>query len=161
MRGDGELTARMMSLDFDNYLPGLILHKVDRASMLNSLEARSPFLDHRLVEWSQRLPLRYKLGPEGQKLIVKRSLVGRIPEELLTRKKMGFGTPLGRWFRNELADYLGDHLHSSRLAADGWLDQEELDRVLGAHKRRSRNWGEALWALLTLEVWYRRWVATR
>lgn len=161
MRGEGELTARMMSLDFEHYLPGLILHKVDRASMLNSLEARSPFLDHRLIEWSQQLPLRFKLGAEGQKLIVKRSLLGRIPGELLTRKKMGFGTPLGRWFRHELAEYLGDHLHSSRLAADGWLDQTELDRVLSAHKRRARNWGEALWALLTLEVWYRRWIAPR
>ena len=158
MRGDGELLARMMSLDLENYLPQLILHKVDRASMLSSLEARSPFLDHRLLEWSQRLPLRYKLGSAGTKVLVKKSLVGRVPEELLTRSKMGFGTPLGRWFRNELADYLRDHLGSSRLAADGWLDQSELDRMLASHQRRSRNLGEALWTLLTLEVWYRRWV---
>ena len=158
LSGDEDFEARMMALDLRHELPGLILWKVDRASMLSSLEVRSPFLDHRLVEWSQSVSPRLKIRGEETKWLVKRALEGRVPEGLLDRPKMGFGTPLGRWFRRELADYVNDHLGSSRLARDGYLDQRELERLLGAHRRRSRNLGEPLWVLLSAEVWYRTWV---
>ena len=157
------LVERAMHLDLVEELPGMILTKVDRASMLASLEVRSPFLDHELVEWAQALPLGFKVradsnGNAVRKWIVKRSLEVRVPAELLQRPKKGFGTPLGRWFRRELAGYLHDHLGSSGLARDGWLRQEELSRMLAAHRSRDRNLGEALWVLLALEVWYRNWV---
>ncbi len=154
----GSLVERAMSLDLVEELPGMILTKVDRASMLASLEVRSPFLDQELVEWAQALPLSFKVRGKERKWIVKRALEGRVPPELLERPKMGFGTPLGRWFRHELADYLHDHLGSSLLARDGYLRQAELDRMLATHRRRARNLGEALWVLLALEVWYRTWV---
>jgi asparagine synthase (glutamine-hydrolysing) len=162
-RPDPGLVARAMQLDLGEELPGLILTKVDRASMLASLEVRSPFLDHELVEWAAELPLELKAravpGAGGvQKWIVKRSLEGRVPAELLARKKQGFGTPLGRWFRRELAPLVDGTLGASRLAADGWLDARELARLRAAHRSRARNLGEALWVLLALEVWYRSWV---
>jgi asparagine synthase (glutamine-hydrolysing) len=160
---DPGLVARAMHLDLQEELPGMILTKVDRASMQASLEVRSPFLDHELVEWAADLPLDLKVravpgAGDVRKWIVKRSLEGRVPPELLLRAKKGFGTPLGRWFRRELAPLLEDHLGSSSLARDGWLSQPELARLLAAHRSRARNLGEALWVLLALEVWYRNWV---
>ncbi len=153
--GPGDLAARMMRCDLEHYLPGLILTKVDRASMLSSVEARSPFLDVDLVEWAARVPTEWKLGDGQQKRLVRALLEGRVPTELLTRKKKGFGTPLGRWFRGELRPRLDDLLLDSRLAADGWLDAAGLRALVGAHVARRRNLGEALWSLVVLETWYR------
>jgi len=160
----GPLAARMMALDQRHYLPGLILTKADRASMAASLELRSPFLDTDLLEWAARVPLSAKLqadGPDGSatgKRIVRRALEGRVPAALLERKKQGFGTPLGRWFRRELGQQTEDYLMQSRLAADGWLEERTVRAAVRAHKRRARNLGELLWTLLCLEVWYRTWV---
>jgi asparagine synthase (glutamine-hydrolysing) len=157
----GPLAARMMALDERHYLPGLILTKADRASMLASLEVRSPFLDTGLVEWAARVPLDKKLqadGPDGRgtgKRIVRRALEGRVPSGLFERKKQGFGTPLGRWFRRELGAQTEDYLMQSRLAADGWLEARTVRAAVRAHKRRARNLGELLWTLLCLEAWYR------
>ena len=158
-RSAAPLAARMMSHDLAHALPGMILTKVDRASMARSLEVRSPFLDHGLVEWAQALPVEHKLGPEGRKLVVRRALSGRVPAALLERPKKGFGTPLGRWFRRELRPLAEEHLGHSRLAAAGWLDARALRAVLDAHARKRRNLGETLWTLLALEVWFRRWAA--
>lgn len=155
---NGDLKARVMHLDLEHQLPGMILAKLDRASMLSSLEVRSPFLDHRLIEWSQKLSPDLKVNARGLKWLVRQALAGRVPPELLTRSKMGFGAPIARWFRRELAGYLHDHLDSSQLAQDGYLCQDEVRRMLAAHHRRARNLGEALWVLLALEVWYRSWV---
>ncbi len=158
LAGPGELGARMMRHDLGHYLPGLILTKVDRASMASSLEMRAPFLDRRMVEWAQTVPVALKI-PDAErgrtKHLVRRALDGRVPDGLLDRRKKGFGTPLGRWFRKDLAAYAAEHLESSRLAADGWLDGPTVRRLLAAHRTRRRNFGEALWTLLALEVWYR------
>ncbi len=159
LEGEGDLAARMMALDQRHYLPGLILTKADRASMAASLELRSPFLDSDLVEWAARVPVSAKLSPEGtSKRLVRRALEGRVPGELLTRSKKGFGPPIGRWFRRELGPQVEDYLLGSRLAADGWLEARALRAAVSAHRRKARNLGELLWTLLCLEAWYRTWV---
>ena len=86
------------------------------------------------------------------------SLEGRVPAQLLTRPKKGFGTPLGRWFRGELRVRTEELLLESRLAADGYLNAAGLRELYTAHRAKRRNFGEALWSLIVLESWYRRYV---
>ena len=155
----GALAARAMALDERHYLPGLILTKADRASMAASLELRSPFLDTDLLEWAATVPVEAKLGREGGKRIVRRALAGRVPAALLERKKRGFGTPLGRWFRRDLGPLVERTLLDSRLAAEGWLDAHAIEQAVHAHRRKMRNLGELLWTLLALELWSRRWLS--
>ncbi|TAJ07489.1 MAG: asparagine synthase (glutamine-hydrolyzing) [Planctomycetota bacterium] len=156
--GEGDLEERMVSFDLAHTLPGLILTKADRASMAHGLELRSPLLDHALVEWSRTLPGRCRIRDGNGKWLLRRWLEGRVPAEVLQRKKRGFGTPLGRWFRRELAPLSDGYLGASRLAADGWLEPRAIATLLREHRRRARNHGELLWALLALEIWYRNWV---
>lgn len=156
--GPGPMAARAMHHDLGNQLPDFILQKTDRASMARSLELRSPFLDVDLVEWSQGLPLDWKITGHERKRLVRRLLQQRVPPQLIGKRKRGFGTPLGRWFRHELRDYLHDHLGASHLVRDGWIHGGGLGAMLEAHRRKRRNFGEALWCLLALEVWYRTWV---
>lgn len=159
LAGPGDLAARMMAADYAEQLPGMILPKVDRASMMHSLEARSPFLDRELVEWAATVPTELKLDASGGKLVLRRALEGRVPPGHLERRKRGFGTPLGRWFRHELAGWLERTLLDGRLAADGWLDRSALAEVVDAHRTKRRNLGEPLWSLAVLETWYRRRIA--
>lgn len=158
LEGPGPMAARAMHHDLGNNLPDFILQKTDRASMARSLELRSPFLDVDLVEWSQGLPLDWKVTSSERKRLLRRLLHQRVPPRFIGKQKRGFGTPLGRWFRHELRGYLHDHLDDAQLVRDGWIDGKGLAAMLGAHRRKRRNFGEALWCLLALEVWYRTWV---
>ena len=144
----------MLALDQREYLPGLILTKADRASMQSGLELRSPLLDTDLVEWAAHLSERHR----SKKRLLRRALEGRVPPLLLERGKRGFGTPLGRWFRQDLARLVDELLLGSELARDGWLDGRGIARVVRSHRARARNYGEVLWTLLALETWYRTWV---
>src|SRR5207244_11990556 len=109
--GDGvDPLSRLQDLDLNTYLPGDILTKVDRMSMANSLEARVPLLDHPLVEFACRLPARFHLRSGQTKHLLKCALRGRVPEEVLTRPKHGFGVPLGAWLTERLPWFFQDHL---------------------------------------------------
>jgi asparagine synthase (glutamine-hydrolysing) len=115
-------------------------------------------MDRDLLAWAATVPSKHKIHGSSLKHIVRKAMDGRIPEQLTSRGKQGFGTPLGRWFRHELSDYLNAHLLESELARDGYLDQEYLTLMLRAHRKRWRNMGEVLWTLLSVEVWYRTWI---
>jgi asparagine synthase (glutamine-hydrolysing) len=145
----------VLAVDTLFYLPTDLLVKMDITSMANSLEARSPFLDHRLVEFAARLPSSFKLRRLTTKYLLKRTLRGIVPFANLQRSKRGFAVPIGRWLRTELRDVLSDHLLSSRLAQHGLLRQEALDALIGAHLRLEMDCTHQLWALLMLELWYR------
>jgi asparagine synthase (glutamine-hydrolysing) len=143
--------------DFASYLPFDLLTKVDIASMACSLECRSPFLDHELVEFALSLPMRWKLDGAGGKRILKDWARQLLPAEILDRPKMGFGAPVGEWFRNELRDPLRESL----LAADGLcariLDRDRLATLLDEHAAGRVNHEHRLWALFMLERWGERW----
>src|SRR5204863_1139587 len=104
------------------YLPEDLLAKVDIASMANSLEARSPFLDHRLVEFCAALPSSYKLRGRTSKWLLRRLMRDRLPPEVLTRSKMGFGVPVGEWLRGDLRPLLEDTVLSSRATQRGYFN---------------------------------------
>ena len=143
-------------LDIKTYLVGDILTKVDRASMAHSLEVRVPLLDHHLVEWIATLPSDMKLkGSEG-KYIFKKSLEGRLSDDILYRKKMGFAVPLGRWFREELKDKIRSSVLSERMKDSGYFDVNYLHHLVEQHQSGVRDYSASLWTLMMFDQFLAR-----
>ncbi len=148
-------------LDLKTWLPGDILTKVDRASMSVGLEARSPFLDHRLVEWAATLPAALKLRGTAGKWILKRALEKRLPPEILHRRKQGFSVPLARWFRDPLRTRIRESLLGGALADSRFFDLTTVARLLDQHQSGLRDHSATLWLLLMFETFLRREAGAR
>jgi asparagine synthase (glutamine-hydrolysing) len=146
--------GRAMEADINLYLPGDLLFKIDIATMANSLEARSPFLDHQMVEWAASLPTRLKVGPLRTKHVLKRAVADWLPAQVLNRPKRGFGVPLDSWLRGELRDLAHDLLTDQTARARGLFRPETVLRLLQEHDMGIDH-GERLWALIQLENWHR------
>jgi asparagine synthase (glutamine-hydrolysing) len=119
--------------------------------MAHSLEVRVPLLDHKLVEWIATLPSHFKLrGGEG-KYIFKKSLEGRLPKDILYRPKMGFGVPLGQWFRGELKQNIRDSVLSERMMSCGFFEADYLRRLVDHHQSGLRDYSSPLWTLMMFD----------
>jgi asparagine synthase (glutamine-hydrolysing) len=141
--------------DFATYLPDDLMVKVDIASMAVALEGRSPFLDHEMLELTTKIPFHLKIkGLNNKKYILKKSLEGILPHELMYRPKMGFGVPIEAWFRNELKDYTKNKLLSGKLINHNLFKQEAIQDILERHVSTNINFSPHIWALLTLELWF-------
>jgi asparagine synthase (glutamine-hydrolysing) len=150
-------TERMMYMDLVNYLPEDILTKLDRASMATSLEARVPFLDHRLVEFAWRLPLDYKIH-EGQGKRIVRSLLARyVPRHLFERPKMGFNLPLQQWLRGPLRPWVEDLLDAVKLKQQGVFEAAPVRRAWQDYLDGRGSTGQ-LWNVLMFQAWQREWM---
>jgi asparagine synthase (glutamine-hydrolysing) len=143
--------SRAQYADLKIWLPGDILTKVDRTSMAVSLEAREPLLDHRLVEFAASLPPNFRLRGGTGKWLMKKSLERHLPHEILYRRKMGFVTPVGAWFRGPLADAADAIARSSALAELGWFNEAEIARIAADHRSGRGDHGRLLWQLLMLD----------
>jgi asparagine synthase (glutamine-hydrolysing) len=152
-----DFLARMQFLDLVTFLPDDILTKVDRSSMAVALEARVPLLDHRVVEFSWRLPANAKLRNHTTKWILRQVLYRHVPRALVERPKAGFEIPLGAWLRGPLRDWAEGLLAESRLRDAGLLDHEVVRRFWQEHLDGTRNWQFLLWDVLMLEAWRERW----
>jgi asparagine synthase (glutamine-hydrolysing) len=152
---ENDLIGQLLSVNMKSYLPGDLLVKTDRMTMANSLEARCPFLDQQLLEFTAGIPSKLKLKGMTTKYILKRALRGIVPDEIIHRKKHGFGVPVGRWFRTSLKHYLHETLLSPEALQRGYFHESSLRRLIEEHQSGKRDHGHRLWALLTLEIWHR------
>lgn len=151
-------TDATLDADVNLYLADDLLVKMDRATMAHSLEARSPLLDHVLMEFVAQLPATMKLDGSQKKRILKAALRGMVPDDILDRPKMGFGAPVGGWFRNELRDLAHDLLLAPRAAQRGYFEPKVVARLLTEHCAGHEDHAEDLWDLLVFEQWHRTFI---
>jgi asparagine synthase (glutamine-hydrolysing) len=150
-----------MAADVENYLPHDLMAKVDIASMANSLEVRAPLLDHRLMEFAARLPVRYKLSGQTSKRVLKAACADLLPPEIVSRGKMGFGVPIGAWFRASLKDFLHETLCSGPALSRGLFNPGAVRALVDEHVRGGRDHAHPIWNLLMLELWHREFIDRR
>lgn len=148
---------RYLWLDQRYYLPDDILYKCDRMSMAHALEVRPPFLDHRIVEFAARLPENLKVRGGELKFLLRRLMKGKLPSEVITRKKEGFDIPAHEWFRGVLRPLLLDTLTRDAVVESNLFHWPEVESLIRAHLDRRANLGYHLWGLLTLFLWMKRW----
>jgi len=154
----GDPVARTAAVDLSSYLPCDLLTKVDVASMANSLESRSPFLDHRLVEFAATIPTEYKLHGFRTKHVLRETFKDILPREIVKRGKMGFGVPLARWFREELRDFSRDILLSKEARERGYFRRDVIENLIDKHATGQEDNAYKLWCLLLLELWQRKFI---
>ncbi|MCD4685782.1 MAG: asparagine synthase (glutamine-hydrolyzing) [Anaerolineae bacterium] len=153
-----DFTAQLLDVNLTTYLPDDLLIKADRSSMAPSLEARAPFLDHKLVEFAARIPSNLKLRGGVTKHILKEAAAGLLPDHIIHRKKHGFGVPVGRWFREDLRDYTREILLDPVTLERGYFRASALRQLLDEHTNGQRNHGQRIWTLLTFEWWFRLFI---
>ena len=149
---------KSLDADVNMYLPYDLLVKVDIASMANSLEARSPFLDHKVMEFAARLPAHLKLRGGQGKFLLKKAFEPMLPREILYRKKMGFGVPINQWLRSDLKQPAYDILLDSRSIGRGYFKRQAVQQLLDDHVSMRADHSYRLWALLWLELWHRMFI---
>jgi len=156
--GKVDVVDRAIMADTARYLPDDLLVKMDIASMAVSLEARSPFLDHHLMEFAASLPARLKLKGLTTKYILKRGLRGLLPDQNLTRAKMGLGVPIGRWFRAKLKDFLSEAILSERALSRGYFNPSAVRDIFAQHLSGRCDHGALLWTMMMMELWHREFI---
>ncbi|MGI8468705.1 MAG: asparagine synthase (glutamine-hydrolyzing) [Pyrinomonadaceae bacterium] len=155
--GSGVLDATLLT-DQMTYLPNDLLVKVDIASMANSLEARSPFLDHKVIEFAASLPENLKMRKFETKSLLKKAAARLVPPEVIYRRKMGFGVPIGNWFRGEMKNFLREVLFSEKSLTRGIIKPEAIKKYVDEHTNAERDYAFQLWTLLMLELWFQRFI---
>jgi asparagine synthase (glutamine-hydrolysing) len=151
----GDALRRLMQVDLETQLPDDLLLLTDKMTMATSLECRVPFLDHRLVELSARMPARFKIRGRRLKHVLKRALAGVLPAEILHRPKRGFGAPMGAWLKNELSGYMGAVLSKNTIEGRGFFSWAQVEKTIEMHRRNERDYTDHLLSLMNFELWCR------
>jgi asparagine synthase (glutamine-hydrolysing) len=155
--GSSSVLGRLLYTDVKTYLLELLM-KQDQMSMSTSIESRVPFLDHVLVEFAARLPDRLKLNGFTTKRILREAVRGVLPDSILRRPKMGFPVPFANWMRGRWNEVAGEVLLDRRTRQRGLIRPAAVARLLDAHREGVRAGGDAIWALLNLELWFRTFI---
>ncbi len=149
---EGEFISRMQQLDMQTYMVDDILTKVDRASMMNSLEARVPLLDHKFAELSFTIPSQLKINDTSKKYLLKETFKNLLPAGVMSHKKQGFAVPLNVWFKGDLREFAADTLKNSRYLYD-YLNPDSVNKILKNHQKGVRDYSQKIWSLLFLNEW--------
>ena len=152
-----EVLGEMLFLDFRMYLEDNLLVKVDRASMACSLEVRTPFLDHRLVEFAAGLPTNLKMRGFKGKYILKKAVEPWLPHKIVYRQKRGFTVPIASWIRNELRPLVAETLAEDKLKRQGFFNPAFVQQMLREHMEGRADHRKPLWTLLCFQLWHDRW----
>ncbi len=153
-----DVITRRQYADIKRYLAGDILTKVDRTSMLVSLEARAPLLDHKLAEFAATIPTSVKVRGRSLKHVLKTLARRYLPDEMIDRPKMGFAVPVAEWINREWRDMSHELVLGNRALERNNFNPRYLQRIMDEHRRGRRNHGGSIWALMVLEMWYRRYI---
>jgi asparagine synthase (glutamine-hydrolysing) len=149
-----DVLDKLLYVDTKTYLHELLM-KQDQMSMAASIESRVPFLDHKLVEFTAQMPVNMKLRGKETKFLLREAMKGILPEEILTRSKMGFPVPLGNWFRHEFRHIVDEYVLSERSLARGIFNADFVREIAAKHNA-GENHDERLWFLVNFEIWQRR-----
>ena len=152
---------RILYFDQTSWLPDNLLERGDRMTMAASLEARMPFMDHRLIEFVSSLPDRYRVRGMQTKWILRQAMRHVLPKAILNRPKVGFRVPVNEWFRGKMREYLRDHLTGPASVTRAYYQHNELERILNEHQSGRQNHEKLLWSLLNLELWHRTYAMPR
>jgi asparagine synthase (glutamine-hydrolysing) len=152
------LVDRMLYTDFVTRLPEHSLVLTDRMTMAHGLEARSPFLDHELVELLAKVPANIKVQNNQPKYLMRKLAADYLPVPILNREKQGFMLPIAYWFRTDLFPMISQTLENSHFVKEGWFKGETLQRLLNEHRSNRHDHHVRLWMLLNLELWHQLYI---
>jgi asparagine synthase (glutamine-hydrolysing) len=153
---NNDFMTNMQYLDMKTYMVDDILTKVDRASMMNSLEVRVPLLDHKFAELSFKIPWNLKLKGEAQKYVFKQSMAPFLPENILKHPKQGFGVPIGLWFKDNLKTYVNDTFNSADCLLYNYLDKKYIREKVITNQTGKKDFSQKIWALLFFNEWLKQ-----
>lgn len=153
-----DFLTRMIYNEFKLRLPELLLMRVDKISMSVSLEARVPFLAHKLVEFSMDIPMEAKTKKHTAKYLLKKAVEGIIPHEIIYRKKMGFGAPMSQWLKGDFGMEARSRIFASRLLQRGYFNRDYIDGLFEEHRSGRRDTSLYIWTLFNLTSWYDYWI---
>jgi asparagine synthase (glutamine-hydrolysing) len=153
--------AQVACFDSKLRLAELLLVRVDKVTMSVGLEAREPFLDHRLLDYAMRIPVGVKLRGREAKAALKAAVADLLPREIVRRPKQPFAAPIGAWLRNGLAPYVEDLVLRSSLREQGLFRYETISRLFSLHQLGAMDAGVQLWSLMNLSAWYDAWIGRR
>jgi asparagine synthase (glutamine-hydrolysing) len=155
---ESDTLARMIHTEFKLRLPELLLMRVDKVAMSTSVEARVPFLDHHLIEFTMGIPQTWKVRNGTTKYLLKRAVQGLIPEPTIHRRKMGFSAPMAEWIRGPFGQNVEQAILASPLIRRGFFDPSYVRRLFGLHRAHRQNNAEKIWILFNLTAWYEHWI---
>lgn len=152
--GDYNLLNKMLYVDTNTWLPDELLIKADKMTMANSIELRVPLLDHKVLEFAAKLPRNQKVRRLTMKYLAKKALRGRVPEEIVTRRKAGFPVPYRMWLRSNLRDWVGEILLDRKTVNRGYFQKSAVEKLV-RHNSNGTDYSKELFSLVVLELWHR------
>lgn len=153
-----DVLTRMIYNEFKLRLPELLLMRVDKITMSMSLEARVPFLDHELVQFTMDIPMEDKVRGGQAKYLLRKAVKGWIPDDIINRKKMGFGAPMTQWLQGDFGHYVENRLLELPLLKCGYFDADYVRGLFRDHRRGRRDNAGYIWVLFNLGAWYEHWL---
>jgi asparagine synthase (glutamine-hydrolysing) len=151
-------TGRLLFIDQQTWLPDTYLEKADKASMAHSLEVRVPFLDHELVEFAARIPMRYKIRGFNTKYILKKAFESQLPKAILQKHKHGFTPPIEPWFRGKLKDEIKEIIFDPKARSRGLFNYDYIEEIFRQHTEGKASYHRHLWLLVVFELWCQRYL---